>query len=187
MFHDCLPAYLSKDIESIQWRAMTISFPSLSYKEALDEAGLISLSVRRQSLTDKLFTKVTTGQGEQTSSSLAWSVSKTQTSKTQTLFKTLKYNKIIKYFVIYLLKLCGLTEMTLPCAQRGEFLKFMIMYTIGSTYLLRLPFTLSGVFSFPYVTPLIILCTSKHFAHLEEMFTRAELFNMWNVWRRWHA
>ena len=60
VFHDCLPAYLSKDIESIQRRAMRISFPSLSYKEALNEAGLISLSVRRQSLTDKLFTKVTT-------------------------------------------------------------------------------------------------------------------------------
>ena len=60
VFHDCLPAYLSKDIESIQRRAMRISFPSLSYKEALVEAGLISLSVRRQSLTDKLFTKVTT-------------------------------------------------------------------------------------------------------------------------------
>ena len=60
VFHDCLPAYLSKDIESIQRRAMRISFPSLSYREALDEAGLISLSVRRQSLTDKLFTKVTT-------------------------------------------------------------------------------------------------------------------------------
>ena len=60
VFHDCLPAYLSKDIESIQRRAMRISFPSLSNKEALDEAGLISLSVRRQSLTDKLFTKVTT-------------------------------------------------------------------------------------------------------------------------------
>ena len=60
VFHDCLPAYLSKDIESIQRRAMRISFPSLSYKEALDEAGLISLSVRRQSLTDKLFTKVKT-------------------------------------------------------------------------------------------------------------------------------
>ena len=60
VFHECLPAYLSKDIESIQRCAMRISFPSLSYKEALDEAGLISLSVRRQSLTDKLFTKVTT-------------------------------------------------------------------------------------------------------------------------------
>ena len=48
------------DIERIQRRAMRISFPSLSYKEALVEAGLISLSVRRQSLTDKLFTKVTT-------------------------------------------------------------------------------------------------------------------------------
>ena len=61
VFHDCLPAYLSKDIESIQRCAMRISFPSLSYKEALDEAVLISLFVRRQFLTDKLFTmKVTT-------------------------------------------------------------------------------------------------------------------------------
>ena len=60
VFHDCLPVYLSKDIERIQWRTMSISFPSLSYKEALDEAGLIFLSDRRQLLTDKLFTKVTT-------------------------------------------------------------------------------------------------------------------------------
>ena len=60
VFHDCLPAYLSKDIESMQRRAMRISFPSLFYKEALDEAGSISLSVCRQSLTGKLFTKVTT-------------------------------------------------------------------------------------------------------------------------------
>ena len=60
VFQDCLPAYLSKDIESIQRRAMRISFPFLSYKEALDEAGLISLSICRQSLTDKLLTKVTT-------------------------------------------------------------------------------------------------------------------------------
>ena len=34
-------------------------FPSLFYKEALDRGWLISLSVRRQFLTDKLFTKVT--------------------------------------------------------------------------------------------------------------------------------
>ena len=60
VFYDCLLAYLSKDIESIQRRTMRVSFPSLSYKEALDEAGLISLFVRRQFRTDKLFTKVTT-------------------------------------------------------------------------------------------------------------------------------
>ena len=40
VFHDCLPVYLSKDIESIQRCTMRISFPSLSYKEALDKAGL---------------------------------------------------------------------------------------------------------------------------------------------------
>ena len=32
VFHDSLPAYLSKDIECIQRRAMRISFPSLSYQ-----------------------------------------------------------------------------------------------------------------------------------------------------------
>ena len=94
---------------------------------------------------------------------------KTQTSKTQTLFKTLKYNKIIKYFLIYLLKLCGLIKMTLPCAQRGEFLKFMIMYAIGTTYLLRLPFTLSGVFSFPYVTPLIRIRYPQTYISMESL------------------
>ena len=60
MFHDSLPTYLSKDIEMVQRRAMVIVFPSLTYKEALDEAGLISLSDRRQLLTDKLFNKVAT-------------------------------------------------------------------------------------------------------------------------------
>ena len=54
--------------------------------------------------------------------------SKTQTSKAQTLFKTIKYNKIIKYFLIYLQyrflpKLWGLIWMTLPRAERGEFLE----------------------------------------------------------------
>ena len=59
VFHDCLPAYLSKDIESIQRRAMRIFFHLFSTKRPWTEAGLISLSVRRQFLTDKLFTKVT--------------------------------------------------------------------------------------------------------------------------------
>ena len=71
VFQDCLPAYLSKDIESIQRRAMRISFPSLSHKEALDRAGPFSLSVRRQSLTEKFGHQGNNGQGEQTSSSLA--------------------------------------------------------------------------------------------------------------------
>ena len=96
--------------------------------------------------------------------------SKTQTSKTQTLFKTLKYNKIIKYFLIYLLKLCRLIKMTLPCVKRGEFLKFMIMYAVGTTYLLRLPFTLSGVFSFPYVTPLIRIRYPQTYISMESLW-----------------
>ena len=69
MFHDSLPAYLSKDIEIIQRQAMRISFPSLPYKEALDEAGLISLSNRRQLLTWQIIHQSNNGQGEQTSPS----------------------------------------------------------------------------------------------------------------------
>ena len=44
----------------VQQRAIRIIFPSRSYKEALDEASLISLSDQRQLFTDKLFNKVTT-------------------------------------------------------------------------------------------------------------------------------
>ena len=40
VFHDSLPAYLSKDIEMVQRRATRVIFPFLTSKEALDEAGL---------------------------------------------------------------------------------------------------------------------------------------------------
>ena len=60
VFHDSLPDYLSKDIEIVQRRAMRIFFLSLTYKEAFDEAGLISLSDRRQLHTDKVLNKVAT-------------------------------------------------------------------------------------------------------------------------------
>ena len=55
LFHRSLPKYLSDDIERIQRRAMRIIFPNLSYCEALNKAGIPTLSERRESLSIKLF------------------------------------------------------------------------------------------------------------------------------------
>ena len=54
LFHRSLPKYLSDDIERIQRRAMRIIFTSLSYCEAMDKAGIPTLSERRESLSIKL-------------------------------------------------------------------------------------------------------------------------------------
>ncbi|KAL9973222.1 hypothetical protein ACROYT_G019644, partial [Oculina patagonica] len=50
--------YLSEELERIQRRAMRIIFPFKPYQEALAQAGLETLSARRQSLTNKLFSKI---------------------------------------------------------------------------------------------------------------------------------
>ena len=46
LFHRSLPKYLSDDIERIQRRALRIIFPSLSYCEAIDKAGIPTLSIK---------------------------------------------------------------------------------------------------------------------------------------------
>ena len=43
-------------LESIQQRAMAIAFPSLQYEEALQQANLSTLSLRRDDLCKRLFT-----------------------------------------------------------------------------------------------------------------------------------
>ncbi len=53
VFHDGLPMYLSRDLESIQRRAMRIIYPTESY-----EAGLSSLFLRRQQITSKFFLNI---------------------------------------------------------------------------------------------------------------------------------
>ena len=50
--------YLSHELEAVQKRAIRIIFPCLMYDEALDKASLVTLSDRRQALTDKLFKKI---------------------------------------------------------------------------------------------------------------------------------
>ena len=45
------PPHFSDDIERIQRRAMCIIFPSLLYCEAMDKAGIPTLSERRESLS----------------------------------------------------------------------------------------------------------------------------------------
>ncbi|KAL9985210.1 hypothetical protein ACROYT_G007584 [Oculina patagonica] len=55
VFNDSLPAYLSRELEAVQKRAMHIIFPFFTYEEALNKASLVTLSGRRQALTEKLF------------------------------------------------------------------------------------------------------------------------------------
>ena len=55
LFHCSLPKYLSDEIECIQRRAMRIICPSLSYCEALNKAGIVTLSKRCESFAIKLF------------------------------------------------------------------------------------------------------------------------------------
>jgi len=42
-FHARLPGYLSNHIERIQKQALRITYPELSYREALEDANLMSL------------------------------------------------------------------------------------------------------------------------------------------------
>ena len=58
LFHDGLPVYLSHELEAVQKRTMRIIFPSLMYDEALVKTSLVTLSDRRQALTDKMFKKI---------------------------------------------------------------------------------------------------------------------------------
>ena len=50
--------YLSHELEAVQKRAMRIIFPCFMYDEALVKASLVTLSDRRQALTDILFKKI---------------------------------------------------------------------------------------------------------------------------------
>ena len=58
LFHDGLPVYLSHELEAVQKRATRIIFLSLMYDEALIKTSLVTLSDRRQALTDKMFNKI---------------------------------------------------------------------------------------------------------------------------------
>ena len=58
VFHYSLPSYLSNDIERIQRRALKITYPSLSYQEALVKSGLQNLHNRRDILCRKTFKNI---------------------------------------------------------------------------------------------------------------------------------
>ena len=62
VFHDCLPVYLSHELEAVQKQAMHIIIPCFMYDEAPINTNvtisLVTLSDRRQALMDKLFKKI---------------------------------------------------------------------------------------------------------------------------------
>ena len=51
MFHRSLPGYRSDEIEQIQWRALMIVFPELSWQKAL-------LAATRENVSSHLFQKI---------------------------------------------------------------------------------------------------------------------------------
>ena len=61
VFHDGLPVYLSHELEAVRKRAMRIIFLCFMYDEALVKASLVTLSDRRQALTDKFRVSSTLG------------------------------------------------------------------------------------------------------------------------------
>ena len=64
LFHRSLPKYLSDDIKCIQRHDLQIIFPSLSYCEAIDKAGIPTLSERRET-SIKLFNDIVSNRTSQ--------------------------------------------------------------------------------------------------------------------------
>ena len=55
VFHCSLPNYISEDSERIHRRALRIIYPDLSYRVALETAGLPKLHERRERISTDLF------------------------------------------------------------------------------------------------------------------------------------
>ena len=58
VFHRFLPNYISDDLERIQRRALRIVYPDLSYRVALETAGVLKLHERREKISTDLFDKI---------------------------------------------------------------------------------------------------------------------------------
>ena len=55
VFFYALPKYLQSELERVKTRALSIIFPSLSYDEALDEAGIPTIISYCEDICDKVF------------------------------------------------------------------------------------------------------------------------------------
>jgi hypothetical protein len=58
VFHHSLPKYLSRDIEQIQKRALSIAHPGLKYEDALTESELLTLEERRKIACEKFLNQI---------------------------------------------------------------------------------------------------------------------------------
>ena len=54
-FYYALPKYLQNDLERVQKRAFSITFPGLAYNKALEVAGIQTISDYNESICDKTF------------------------------------------------------------------------------------------------------------------------------------
>ena len=91
VFHDSLPVYLSRELEAVQKRAMRIIFPCFPFEEALVKAGLVTLSGRRQVLTDKLFKNILENKDSKLRNLLP-----PQNTKCYNLRKSRKFNPVFR-------------------------------------------------------------------------------------------
>ena len=62
VFHRALPSCLSEDLERLQRRATKIIYPELSYANALELSGLLTLYDRREANAAKLFDEICANQ-----------------------------------------------------------------------------------------------------------------------------
>ena len=60
VWHHCLPKYLSDQIERIQRRALRVIFPDCCYDIAMVRAGVVSLFIRRETISKKFFERMRT-------------------------------------------------------------------------------------------------------------------------------
>ena len=90
-FMTVYPCILSRELEAVQKRAMRIIFPCFPFEEALVKAGLVTLSGRRQVLTDKLFKNILENKDSKLRNLLP-----PQNTKCYNLRKSRKFNPVFR-------------------------------------------------------------------------------------------
>ena len=58
VFHYALPKYLNAELERIQKRALTIIYPGMAYNDALESAGISTITAYNEVICNKMFDSV---------------------------------------------------------------------------------------------------------------------------------
>ena len=97
-----MPSYLSEDLEVVQKRGLRITYPELSYEQALAKSDLCPLSTRRQEITDRLFQSIIKGNDHKLKNLLPDSCKYNYNLRRQRKFKPVfKTNRFRDSFIIH--------------------------------------------------------------------------------------